>query len=225
VAAPALELATEALEDVERGVADEQAADRQPQAPGAQVGGREGHALCQYMRIDNCSGPCEAVAMAGRSTQLQIRVTREQKETLRRLAHLAGQDMSSYVLSRALPDAKLRFAGLLGALRAEEEPGFVLAELNDLLSGLASAELQEAVEHAELAGLSSYLRNYVAAMVELAVHRRGVSPPSWVHDIEPLDAPRFPTSLAGLRLHLLRSAPVPFKRRNIFVDSSLGDRV
>jgi len=26
-------------------------------------------------------------------------------------------------------------------------------------------------------------------------------------------------------LHLLRAAPVPFKRRNIFIDSSVGDRV
>ncbi len=31
--------------------------------------------------------------------------------------------------------------------------------------------------------------------------------------------------LAGLRLHLLRESPVPFKRRNIFIDSSIGDRV
>ena len=164
--------------------------------------------------------------MTGRSSQLQIRVTPEQKEVLKHLSSQAGQDMSAYVLSRALPDARLRFAQLLAALRDDDRPGFALAELNDLLSGLASGELCGAVEQADLTGLDSYLRNYVAAMVELAAHRQDVPPPAWVRDVEPLEMePHFATPLAGLRLHLLRAAPVPFKRRNIFIDSSLGDRV
>jgi uncharacterized protein (DUF1778 family) len=164
--------------------------------------------------------------MAGRSSQLQIRVTPEQKELLKRLSRQAGQDMSAYVLSRALPDARIRFAELLEALRVDARAGFVLAELNELLSALASGELCGAVEHADLTGLSPYLQNYVAAMVELAAHRRDVPPPAWVRDVAPMEMePRFATPLAGLRLHLLRTAPVPFKRRNIFIDSSLGDRV
>jgi hypothetical protein len=112
-----------------------------------------------------------------------------------------------------------------GALRDDEQPGFPLAELNDLLSGLTAEELHGAVEHADLTGLTSYLQNYVAAMVELAAHQRDVPPPAWVRDVAPLEEPRFATPLAGLRLHLLRTSPVPFKRRNIFVDSSIGDRV
>ena len=163
--------------------------------------------------------------MAGRSSQLQIRITPEQKEVLRRLSRQAGQDMSAYVLSRALPDARMRFARLLEALPGDDQPGFALAELNDLLSGLTAGELCSAVEHADLTGLTPYLRNYVAAMVELAAHQQDVPPPAWVRDVEPLPAPRFATPLAGLRLHLLRTAPVPFKRRNIFIDSSIGDRV
>jgi hypothetical protein len=122
--------------------------------------------------------------------------------------------------------ARMRFAALLGALGDTGQPRFVLAELNDLLSGLTGEELPGAVEHADLARLSPYLRNYVAAMVELASHQREVPPPIWVRDIEPLEmTPHFATSLAGLRLHLLRTAPVPFKRRNIFIDASIGDRV
>jgi hypothetical protein len=163
--------------------------------------------------------------MAGRSAQLQIRITPEQKEVLKRLSRQAGQEMSAYVLSRVLPDARLRFARLLEALRADDRPGFALAELNDLLSGLTSEELCGAVEHADLTGLTPYLRNYVAAMVELAAHRRDVPPPAWVRDVEPMETPHFATPLAALRLHLLRTAPVPFKRRNIFIDSSIGDRV
>jgi Protein of unknown function (DUF1778) len=163
--------------------------------------------------------------MASRSSQLQIRITPEQKEVLKRLSQRAGQDMSAYVLSRALPDARMQFARLLEALRDCDQPAFVLAELNDLLSGLAAGELCSAVEHADLAGLTPYLRNYVAAMVELAAHQRDVPSPAWVRDVEPLETPHFATLLAGLRLHLLRTAPVPFKRRNIFIDSSIGDRV
>lgn len=133
--------------------------------------------------------------------------------------------MSTYVLSRALPEARLRFLRLLEALRDDDQPGYVLAELNDFLYGLASSELCGAVEQADVTGLSPYLQNYVAAMVELAAHRRHVPPPAWVRDVEPLETPHFATSLKSLRWHLLRTAPVPFKRRNIFIDSSLGDRV
>jgi hypothetical protein len=122
-------------------------------------------------------------------------------------------------------DARMQLARLMEALRNDDQPSFALAELNDLLSRRTSGELCSAVEHADLTGLTPYLRNYVAAMVELAAHRRDVPPPAWVRDVEPLTEPHFATLLAGLRLHLLRTAPVPFKRRNIFIDSSIGDRV
>ena len=133
--------------------------------------------------------------------------------------------MPTEISSRALPAARMQLAALLEALRGDDQPGFALAELNDLLSGLTPGELAGAVEDADLSGLTPYLQNYVAAMVELAAHQREVQPPLWVHNVAPLKEPRFATSLTGLRLHLLRSAPVPFKRRNIFIDSSVGDRV
>jgi hypothetical protein len=78
---------------------------------------------------------------------------------------------------------------------------------------------------ADLRGLSPYVQNYVAAMVELAAHQKGVASPGWVREVPPLDEPHFATALGGLRLHLLQVSPVPFKRRNIFIDSSLGGRV
>jgi hypothetical protein len=114
---------------------------------------------------------------------------------------------------------------VLRELGEAERPRLALAELNDLLAGLARAELAEVIGGADLRGLSPYLQNYVAAMVELAAQRQGAVPPAWTREIPPLEEPRFATPLAGLRLHLLQTSPVPFKRRNIFVDSSLGDRV
>jgi hypothetical protein len=160
-----------------------------------------------------------------KTQQLQIRVTPEQKSALGRLARLAGQDVSAFVLSRALPSAALCFAEILSALRDPDRSRFALAELNDLLTELAPGEFTDVIRDADLRGCSPYLCNYVAAMVELAAHQKRVAPPGWVREIAPLDEPHFATPLVGLRLHLLLASPVPFKRRNLFIDSSLGDRV
>ena len=165
--------------------------------------------------------------MSTKSQQLQIRVTADQKAALKRLARDAGQDLSGYVLARALPEARLRFAEIIRALRGGEDHRFALAELNDLLADLTRAQLSDAVAVAppELRDLSPLLQNYVAAMVEQASHQREVPAPSWGRDVPPLEAPYFATPLRSLRLHLLRAAPAPFKRRNIFVDSGVGARV
>lgn len=133
--------------------------------------------------------------------------------------------MSARVLDRAVSAAR-RFGELLHALGEEGNQRFGLTELNDFLTGLEPGEFREAVAASvELAGLSPRLQNYVAAMVELASQRKGGDPPAWTREIEPLDEPWFATDLPGLRLYLLRSAPVVFKRRNLFVDASIGDRV
>lgn len=163
--------------------------------------------------------------MGSKSEQVQIRVTPRQKTALKRLAAAAGQDVSSYILARALPAAGTRFGELMALLAREPERRYALAELNDLLSALGADELGEAVAHADVAGLSGLMQNYVAAMVEQACYLKGARPPSWTDRIDPLDAPYFAVPLESLRLHLLAASPVPFKRRNIFVDAALGDRV
>jgi uncharacterized protein (DUF1778 family) len=160
-----------------------------------------------------------------KTEQLQIRVTASEKKTLRRLARGAGQDVSSYVLSRALPKPRLRFQQLVETVADNKERRFALAELNDLLANLTRAELSDVLSEAPLLDLSPYWRNYVAAMVEQASQRKKIPAPKWLSDIEPLTKPHFAAPLANLRLHLLRASPVPFRRRNIFVDSGVGDRV
>ncbi len=163
--------------------------------------------------------------MPAKTQQLQIRVTPQQKAALKRLARAAGCDVSRYVLSRLVPAGPDRFADLLRTLRADTDPRFALAELNDLLHACPSIAFAETVGAADLGALSPYLQNYVAAMVEQAAEAKQVEPPRWVSAVLPLDAPHFVTPLKSLRLHLLRSAPVSFKRRNIFVDASVGERV
>jgi hypothetical protein len=163
--------------------------------------------------------------MSTKTQQLQIRVTPSQKAALKRQARAAGQDVSSYVLTRLLRDEPPRFAELLTALRDGADHRYLLAELNDFLHACPPLAFADAVGAADMSALSPYLRNYIAAMVETAAEAKQVAPPRWVRDIAPLSSPRFATDLKSLRLHLLQSAPVPFKRRNIFVDASVGARV
>jgi hypothetical protein len=163
--------------------------------------------------------------MTAKSQQLQIRVTPQQKAALRRLAAGAGLDISGYVLSHLLPPKGERFRELLEMLRNESDRRFALAELHDLLVGCAAVEYPEVVARADHGGLPALMQNYVAAMVEQAGAQKGVAPPAWVADIAPLEQPHFATPLKSLRLHLLQASPVPFKRRNIFIDTSLGGRI
>jgi len=160
-----------------------------------------------------------------KSEHLQIRVTPQQKALLKRRARRAGQDMSTYLLARVAPPAARRVEELLSTLQEPEERRYALAELNDLLERLARGELREAVADADLAGLDPADRNRVAAMVEHASRRKRVPPPAWVRDVPPLEAPVFATDLESLRAHLLRVSPVAYRRRNLFVDAAVGDRV
>jgi uncharacterized protein (DUF1778 family) len=163
--------------------------------------------------------------MDRKTQQLQIRVTPRQKAVLRRLARAAGCDVSTYVLSRIAPAGDDRFADLVGRLADEADRRYVLAELHDFLHACPPMEFPDAVANPPSPSLTDYWRNYVAAMVEVAAEAKGVAPPAWVGAVLPLEAPHFVAPLKSLRLHLLRSSPVPFKRRNLFVDASVGARV
>jgi hypothetical protein len=103
-----------------------------------------------------------------------------------------------------------------------EQPAYVLAELNDLLTG-ASREQIELLSAPSIE--DCYLANYVAAMVEQAIHKKAGTPPAWTAAIAPLSRPVFAVPWMSLRAHLLLESPIPFRRRNIFIDSSIGERV
>ena len=67
--------------------------------------------------------------MPAKTEQLQIRVTPRQKAALKRQAHAAGLDVSSYVLARVLPSSDSRAASILHALAEATDQSFALAEL------------------------------------------------------------------------------------------------
>jgi uncharacterized protein (DUF1778 family) len=157
--------------------------------------------------------------------QLQLRVSKEEKTAIRRAARLAGMDMSAYVLSRVLPPPASAFQSAVAALNGPDRPSFALAQINSLLSGLTAPQLHRAVATAPEAVLPPFLANYVAAMVEAACSMHNLPLPSWTRNVVPLAEPAFGSTLPSLRLHLLANSPAPFRRRNIFIDSSIGKRV
>ncbi len=162
---------------------------------------------------------------ATKLAQLQIRVLEEEKSAIRAAAERAGMDMSAYVLSRALARPAREFQESVRALTGPHPPSFALAEISSLLSKLTARELRDAIASAPAVVLPPFLANYIAAMVETACEKRGLSLPAWVRAIAPLDSPAFGSRLQRLRLHLLAHSPAPFRRRNIFIDASLGERV
>lgn len=162
---------------------------------------------------------------SGKDQQLQIRVSATEKKAIQQAAARAGMDMSSWVRARLLPPPRETFQRLTESLaRRPDERRYLLAALNDLLAGTAAAELTQAVAEPP-PPLGPYLANYVAAMVETAAHQAGVLPPEWTAGIAALEEPVFGTPLHALRLHLLMHSPPAFRRRNLFVDASVGDRI
>jgi uncharacterized protein (DUF1778 family) len=161
---------------------------------------------------------------AAKSGQIQVRVSPAQKSAIRQAARRAGMDMSAYVLARVLPEPARRFQELTAACADSRDARFALAELNSWLTGLGAGELQDAVASPP-PRLTPYLANYIAAMTEYACARRGIAAPAWAGATEPLAEPVFGSALASLRLYLLTHSPPPFRRRNIFIDASIGSRV
>ena len=165
------------------------------------------------------------MSVSSKLSQLQIRVSETDKLAIRKAAARAGMDMSAYVLSRVLSNPAQEFQQAVRALNGPTAPSFSLADINSLLSKLTASELRDAVAAAPEVQLSPFLANYLAAMIEAACERRGIPVPAWTRRIAPLEDPAFGSTLRSLRLHLLTNSPAPFRRRNIFIDASLGDRV
>jgi len=168
---------------------------------------------------------CGRMSSTSKHSQLQIRVSDEEKMAIKGAAHRAGMDMSAYVLSRVLPAPARKFQHAARALAGSQQPSFELAQINELLSRLTPSELQDAVADAPEMPLTAFLSNYVAAMVERACQMRNVPIPLWARRVAPLQVPAFGSTLLSLRMHLLTHSPAVFRRRNIFIEASLGDRV
>ena len=160
-----------------------------------------------------------------KDSQLQIRVSTVKKATLKLEASRAGQDLSSWILCQILPDKAREFVELCEELAVSTHPSLVLSELNGFLSRLPRRDLLLATRKLDVPTLSALSANLVAAMVEQTAANLKLAPPSWARRIKPLSTPYFASEIVALRPYLLVSSPVVFRRRNLFVDSTIGARV
>ena len=158
--------------------------------------------------------------------QIQTHVSAEDKARIRARAARAGMDVSTWVLQQVLPPVEGEFQALCRELASRPDArSFTFAGFQDWFNRLTGGEFMRAVRHAPETRLPPFEANFLTATVEHAAAIKGVDPPRWTATVEPLDAPWFATSLKSLRLHLLTHSPPPFRRRNLFIDSSVGQRV
>lgn len=161
-----------------------------------------------------------------KSTWLQIRLTPEQKSLLRSKAEAAGEDLSAYVLQRTLGlDASEVDKHIRWMLR-DPDRHFAYAEFEDLLLAMPAHRAVELAERPkDFDRLSPWQQNLVAAKIEMRSTLWGVQPPAWTLDVPSLEQPYFAAGLMNLRPYLLVKSPVPFRRRNLFVEYGIGGRL
>ncbi len=163
-----------------------------------------------------------------KTEQLQIRVSPEAKAAIKKRAEAANMDMSEWILAALFPQASREFQQLVSEVSKQGQSSnrfYAFAALSDFLHGLDPGQLNQAISEQPVTVLNEFGYNYIAAMVELACHQKKISPPTWIQNAKGLSEPYFGSSLLSLRLYLLKNAPIPFKKRNIFIDSSVGDRL
>ncbi len=166
------------------------------------------------------------IGNVGKNSQLQIRISAEDKARIQERAAGAGMDVSKWVLNLVLPPVEQEFQALCRELATRSHArSYILAEVQDLLDSLNGKDFERAIRHAPEVLLPPFEANYLAAMIEYAATLKGTFPPAWTKEVPALERPWFASSLTSLRLYLLTNSPPPFRRRNLFVDSSVGQRV
>lgn len=132
--------------------------------------------------------------------------------------------MSSWILECVLPPESARFQELARALVEPEGREFALAELEDFLRPLRGGAFARATSEPPEAPIDPVTLNHLAGAIELGAARRGVALPPWTSQVPVPAGAVFGTTLDSARLYLLTHAPVAFRRRNVFVDSSIDER-
>ncbi len=159
--------------------------------------------------------------MAPRTSQLQIRVSPEQKATLKRLAARAGLSVSAYVLGQSLPSANWALEGPLADVRDGKPTA--LPVLRRQVAAMPPEDLGKRLESVDVSNLRPLAQNQVAALVEEVAYAADVEPPRWTASIHPLELPHFRWPLQSLRPYQLRASSVALKRRNVFDPSGASE--
>lgn len=161
-----------------------------------------------------------------KTQQLQLRVSAEQKAAIRLLASKEHQGMSQWILNKILPKPQKDFLKILERLRDcqnHKERSYILNDLNAFFLKLSKHDLVETVSEDYLSALNPLMANYISAMIEHVCVNAQIEPPKWL--AQGLPEPFFGSDLLSLRLYLLTVSPPSFRKRNIFIDATVGDLV
>lgn len=199
---------------------------RAPRVPGHYVrprGSRTVSALVsQYIRIDVLRAGAHVRPMAAKTSQLQIRVSPEQKALLKEAAGRSGISVSAYVLRRALPARPDELAPIADRVADHRRRPRALAELILRLSAVPEGDFEAAAESVDPAGHTAVVQNCLAAAVEHVSRARGAELPRWVAKVQPLSRPHFAWELRSLRPYQMRAALPSFKRRGLYIPAPPG---
>lgn len=148
-----------------------------------------------------------------------------EKQWIQKKAKELDLDMSVWVKQLLFSQKNQTYMNLMDAISNSKFSKEALAHFNDFLDRLPAKDFVETVM--EIPGIfkDTFHGNYIAAMVEMAAHQKKVAPPSWTKKYTGMEEPYFASSFENLRFHLLVSSPIPFRKRNIFIDSTIGDRI
>ena len=117
------------------------------------------------------------IGNVGKNSQLQIRISAEDKARIQERAAGAGMDVSKWVLNLVLPPVEQEFQALCRELATRSHArSYILAEVQDLLDSLNGKDFERAIRHAPEVLLPPFEANYLAAMIEYAATLKGTFP-------------------------------------------------
>lgn len=154
--------------------------------------------------------------MRQKTSQLQVRVSPEQKRQLKKLARAARLSVSEYVLAAALPTESEALRQHVDALPDMTHRQGALLELRADLSGIPPAEFEAAGAGLDVRALPPLQQALAAAVFEHEAQVRRCAPPRWTRAVHVSEAPTFRPRLVSLHPYLLCASPAALKRRNVF---------
>lgn len=163
--------------------------------------------------------------MNRKNDTIQIRVNLEQKKKLKALAKFYNKNLSELIISKLLTETlMLDLVNIYNDMHDKDNWSFCLAKLNELLQKIPE-QLWEELSEIEPKGLEHKQLAYISALLEQTAFIRKLKKPQWTSSVTALQTPLFASQLKSLQIYLLTVSPLPFRMRNIFIDSSAGDRV
>ena len=164
-------------------------------------------------------------AQHNRSEYIQMRISPRDKKKLVQIARMHNMTLSKWILSKVrIENSVAELKRIYNEFSKRSKESYLFAQLGDYLMNVPNELWLEFVS-IKPENMESDQLSYVAAIIDQLSVIRDLEKPHWITEIKGHDKPYFGSDLQSLRLYLLIKSPVAFRQRNIFIDSSAGERV